>query len=1146
MQLKTKYINLLADNGITQNVLHSVFSSATIERGIEYRESGKVASFHAERSNNGNVSIQAKVQGSNEQPYLTVVNFNEHSPRWITGVCTCPVTTACKHAVAALFEYLEYAKRQRAQELRQKSSAIPAFTAASLPTARSLHTAPSPVELWLQGLVNADKPKVHVEAVADVDERQPQLLYLLSKDNPYNPDVISLGLFKSTLLKKGGYGKPSPVVLESLLTPYRARNYHYEPHDLMIAQLLAVPGLRFSHYSHKDSLMGEAGEQVLEEILKTERTFWSTLDDWKRDLYPLLAGSPRTFQFQWKMDTERQYSVELEPDIPIDQYFWLNSKLWYVDLNQCLCGLLQHPDLDAAQVEKFLSAPPIPPEQVENVSERLLEILPDADIPTPSPSIRQQIEDLYTELTPDLLLQAIPTPDTDERTLIASLRFNYGGHLLQPDNIASRSLLKADGKRYRIHRNTQAEQEALDTLRNYGFSAEGNSRYALHRLELRMNSSSAMLDALRWHDFMDTGILELRDYGWKITIAENFDLHFDTVADLDAEWQESDAGNDWFEISLGFQVDGKRINLLPILVDMLTEVDDPHDLQIMLSRQEHVLVPLGNNRWAKLDASRLQGVMETLVELYDQQPLNADGNLEFSRYQGAGLGELLNAPGLKWKGAEELLVLTQKLSDFSGIQQVPLPEGLNAELRHYQQEGLNWLQFLREYRFNGILADDMGLGKTLQALAHLLIEKQAGRLQQPALVIAPTSLMGNWRREANRFTPDLRVLIVHGSDRQKHFDSFADYDLILTTYPLILRDEEQYLRHEFHYLILDEAQAIKNANARTTQIIYSLKATHRLCLTGTPMENHLGELWSMFHFLMPGYLGPNDRFTRLFRTPIEKQGDMGRQQQLRSRIQPFMLRRTKELVASELPPKTEIVRSVELDGKQRDLYESVRLAMDKKVQEEISKKGLARSHIMILDALLKLRQVCCDPRLVKLAKARNVTESAKLDLLMTLLPEMLEEGRKVLLFSQFTSMLALIEEALQEANIVYSKLTGQTKNRDEVIAHFQEGEAKVFLISLKAGGTGLNLTAADTVIHYDPWWNPAAEQQATDRAYRIGQDKPVFVYKLITEDTVEEKILKLQEKKQALADSLYSGEMQDGPRFSSDDLMDLLKPMEEV
>ncbi|MGB5598536.1 MAG: SNF2-related protein, partial [Thiothrix litoralis] len=718
--------------------------------------------------------------------------------------------------------------------------------------------------------------------------------------------------------------------------------------------------------------------------------------------------------------------------------------------------------------------------------------------------------------------RTVTLPETGLETHIASLRFHYADKLLQPAQHKPSTLLKAGKQRYRIHRDLDAEQQALDTLADYGFET-ANSRFPdLHRLELLMHPDSPALTALRWNDFLDHGVEALRAEGWNVTLDDAFDLHFDIVGDLDAAWEESANGNDWFEISLGFEVEGQRINLLPILVDMLGQMESPQALRDLLERQQYIFVPLSGNRWAKLESQRLGGILDTLVELYDHQPLNANGNLELSKYQGTALGALLNAPGMKWKGAEELLILTQKLQDFQGIQSITLPEGLNAELRHYQHDGLNWLQFLREYQFNGILADDMGLGKTLQTLAHLLIEKQAGRLEQPALVIAPTSLMGNWRREAARFTPDLRVQTIHGNDRHKHFEHLGEYDLILTTYPLIVRDEEQYLRHTFHYLILDEAQAIKNAASRTTQVIYTLKARHRLCLTGTPLENHLGELWSMYHFLMPGFLGAHDKFTRLFRTPIEKQGDVGRQQQLRQRVLPFMLRRTKELVASELPPKTEIIRSVALEGKQRDLYETVRLAMDTKLQEEIGKKGFARSHIMILDALLKLRQVCCDPRLVKLDKAAKVKQSAKLELLMTLLPEMLEEGRKVLLFSQFTSMLALIEEELIASKIAYTKLTGQTKNRDEVIADFQEGDAKVFLISLKAGGTGLNLTAADTVIHYDPWWNPAAEQQATDRAYRIGQDKPVFVFKLITEDTVEEKILKLQEKKQMLANSLYS------------------------
>ncbi|CAN5740431.1 hypothetical protein BH24DEI2_BH24DEI2_13490 [soil metagenome] len=315
-------------------------------------------------------------------------------------------------------------------------------------------------------------------------------------------------------------------------------------------------------------------------------------------------------------------------------------------------------------------------------------------------------------------------------------------------------------------------------------------------------------------------------------------------------------------------------------------------------------------------------------------------------------------------------------------------------------------------------------------------------------------------------------------------------------------------------------------------------------MSGTPLENHLGELWSLFHFLMPGFLGKAEAFRQLYRTPIERNGDAGRQRQLAGRVRPFILRRAKSEVAKELPPKSEIVVPIELVGAQRDLYETLRVAMSERVRDEVGKQGLARSQIMILDALLKLRQACCDPRLVKVSGAKNVKSSAKLEWLKDVLPNMLEEGRKVLIFSQFATLLGLLEETLAKLGVRYAKLTGQTRNRAEQIDAFQTGDAQVFLITLKAGGVGLNLTAADTVIHYDPWWNPAAENQATDRAHRIGQDKSVFVYKLITSGSIEEKILKLQERKAALVQGILEGTLATASGLSQDDLQDLFAPLE--
>jgi SNF2 family DNA or RNA helicase len=384
------------------------------------------------------------------------------------------------------------------------------------------------------------------------------------------------------------------------------------------------------------------------------------------------------------------------------------------------------------------------------------------------------------------------------------------------------------------------------------------------------------------------------------------------------------------------------------------------------------------------------------------------------------------------------------------------------------------------------------------------------------------------------------VLLVHGKERQDAFDRIGDADLVLTTYALLGRDEAALRRHRYHLLILDEAQYIKNSRAKAAQVACLLDARHRLCLTGTPVQNHLGELWSQFHFLMPGLLGEEKQFKARFRKPIEQQGDVLRKDLLARRLKPFMLRRTKDKVATELPPKTEIVLPVDFGAAQRDLYETVRVAMDRKVREEIDRKGAARSQIVILDALLKLRQVCCDPRLLKRAGEAG---SAKLDTLMELLDTLLSEGRKVLVFSQFTSMLALIAEQLNERAVDFVTLTGDTQDRAAPVAAFQQGQVQVFLVSLKAGGVGLNLTAADTVIHYDPWWNPAAENQATDRAWRIGQEQPVFVYKLIARGTLEEKIQELQQRKGELANALLAPEGGLAAAIGPDDLQAMFAPI---
>jgi SNF2 family DNA or RNA helicase len=539
----------------------------------------------------------------------------------------------------------------------------------------------------------------------------------------------------------------------------------------------------------------------------------------------------------------------------------------------------------------------------------------------------------------------------------------------------------------------------------------------------------------------------------------------------------------------------------------------------------------------RLSRKRVETLLRPLVELFgDVASWPERLELPKSRLAEAqDVEDAVGAAGLQWKTAPEVEELVRKLREFSHLTPLEEPPGFLATLRDYQKEGLAWLQFLREFGFGGILADDMGLGKTVQVLAHILMEKQAGRLDLPTLVVAPTSTLPNWRREAERFAPDLKLVVYHGPKRGERSPELGSSDIVITNYALLARDREL-LKQAFHLAVLDEAQNVKNAQTASAKAARDLNARHRLCLSGTPIENHLDELWSLLHFLMPGFLGGQTEFRRRYRTPIEQKNDPDARAKLGRLVRPFMLRRTKQQVVKELPAKTEILETVVLDDQQRELYETLRLAMDERVRSLLADQGLARSRIQVLDALLKLRQVCCDPRLVKLPAAQSVTESAKLDRLMEMLEVLLEDGRKVLLFSQFTSMLDLIEGRLAGLQRKWVRITGETVDRETPVRQFEQGEAPLFLISLKAGGTGLNLVAADTVIHYDPWWNPAVENQATDRAYRIGQDKPVMVYKLITAGTVEEKIIELQRRKGDLAANILS-ETEDSPaRLDAEDL----------
>jgi non-specific serine/threonine protein kinase len=485
---------------------------------------------------------------------------------------------------------------------------------------------------------------------------------------------------------------------------------------------------------------------------------------------------------------------------------------------------------------------------------------------------------------------------------------------------------------------------------------------------------------------------------------------------------------------------------------------------------------------------------------------------------------------LKAKVDDSLQSLLRGLDNFEGLPVVPSPTSITGMPRHYQEQGFHWLAFLQAHSFHGVLADDMGLGKTLQVLMLLQYLKETGQKKGPSLIIAPTSVVYNWVNEVQKFTPSLKVLVLSGSkQRLLKVKEVKNYDIVITSYALLRNDLDHYANVQFYYCILDEAQAIKNHKAQVTQAVKCLTSQFRLALTGTPIENRLSELWSLLDFLMPGFLGSSNFFRTVYDSDHER---------LRRKIKPFILRRTKKEVLKDLPPKNEIDSFNELLTEQEDLYVSILQSQKKELLTVIDKQGISRAQLNILASLLKLRQVCCHPALLK--GEPSIAGSAKFEQFKELLEEIVEDGHKVIVFSQFVQMLTIMRKYLETQKITYSYLDGSTRDRQAEIDRFNNTpEIQVFLCSLKAGGLGINLTAANYVILYDPWWNPAVEQQAMDRVYRIGQKKEVFVYKLISKGTVEEKILKLQQKKKSLIDAVVISEGASVKTITKEDLEEL-------
>jgi len=631
---------------------------------------------------------------------------------------------------------------------------------------------------------------------------------------------------------------------------------------------------------------------------------------------------------------------------------------------------------------------------------------------------------------------------------------------------------------------------------------------------------------------------------WSVTLDEQLENRtLKNLERVEPQFQITSSGVQWFDLGVVFAAS-------------TGETFSAADIQrLILSGQNHTRLKSG--KLAVIDTGAVEELQEVLLDCAPQQ--HAAG-YRISNQQAGFLEATLRQHG-DWK-VQAPTAWRDRAAKQSGeakLECPPLGE-LESVLRPYQKQGVAWLHFLRQNGFGGILADEMGLGKTLQTLAFLQLcssrREEAHTKSQtqiasqslvtsaatkPHLIVCPTSLVFNWVAEVKKFTPELRVLALHGPERHALFSEINAHDLVVTSYALIRRDAERYRELEFDTVVLDEAQHIKNRQTQNAQAVKAVKSQHRLVLTGTPLENSVLDLWSIFDFLMPGYLGTAKDFRERYELPIAKEKNSEAQSRLARRLRPFMLRRLKQEVAKDLPEKLEQVSFCELTADQRSVYQQVIEASRKEVLAAVGAQGLAKSRMVVLTALLRLRQVCCDLRLLKLDNVKPANASGKLDLFGELLEEVVDGGHRALVFSQFTSMLTLLKERLTEEGIEYCYLDGSTTDRGAVVDHFQQNTAiPVFLISLKAGGVGLNLTGADTVIHFDPWWNPAVEDQATGRAHRIGQTKVVTSYKLITRDTVEEKILLLQNRKREVIQATLGGEEEFTAALNWEEIQELL------
>jgi superfamily II DNA or RNA helicase len=1103
---------------ITQHDMLAIVRQVHVEDHFErwvLQRAGKIAArapqwhgqptWYAEHA--GCVALEWSCREGGQGEFLPRVHFASSGERVaIEMLCTCG-QEHCEHAAALIL---------RVQRHYDWPKAI------------------DPVERWLN-----DLQRIPAAPKASQKSASPRVAFVLGVE----ANASRLGSLKAAVAElvddaRSGSLRKRPLAYTGVDWQDSAIE-----HGGLVARLRMMPRLERTNGFRWHRLEGLNGQSLLESMLESGASFLEA------SMRPLARGE--VVAPQWSWEPAPNGTQRLSWSLPVEGARRLIvEEAWYLDPRHEKIGRVGVPARLLQAIEQMPSIPHVrarllraswPP------NELLAAVPPPLDVP--------DAERVHAPMRPVIVLHAalckpFAASDTGVEAPGAFL------YLMAYADYRGRRIALG-GRR---HAGTLAQREGERTLELVrDFNAEDRARTVLEAKSIRAAATAApkavpLLDeplpgeALAHRQYHHSSMLKplhrvlqhLALEGFAIERDEALPFAIAAHPDALVTRFEETPGNGMFNFDVGVELDGEYVNLLPLIMDALQrrELDWPASAS---DAGATWLVEAAGGRWVELPAARVREAIAPVLDWLDVESGMRHASLRLTRLQAAVVAAKLPAHATQGEplSIDELREVVRQLGEANNAPLPDTPAGFRGVLRVYQREGLRWLGALQAHRLGGILADDMGLGKTVQVLAHLQAEKNAGWLERPALIVVPKGLLFNWLDEAAHFTPQLKILTLHGPQRHRGFADIAGADIVLTTYSLVSLDLEHLRAQSYALLVIDESQWVKNPDTRAARALTEIQADTRVSLTGTPLENHLGELWAQFNLVLPGYLGERRRFNRAFRTPIERREDDYKRAALRLRVAPFLLRRNKDQVAPELPTKTETTLYVEMDGPQRALYDALRLAQHETVREAIAQQGVERSGIAVLSALLKLREACCDPRLVNLAGTHQVESSCKLDALTELTESLVGAGRRMLIFSQFTRMLALIAAHFDARGLVYAVLTGESADRREPVERFQSGAVPILLASLKAGGVGLNLTAADTVVHYDPWWNPAAENQATDRAHRIGQDKPVFVYRLVCKNSVEEKIEALKQRKSDLVRGVLEGEIPATLRLDAENI-DLL------